>query len=57
MTTKFDHTIWQDVHHAMTPFGEMAYIKVTGSIAFSGVSRDWSTGDLFSFGFRFLQYQ
>lgn len=32
MTTKFDHTIWQDVYHAMTPMGEMAYIKVTGYI-------------------------
>lgn len=30
MTTKFDHTVWQDVYHAMTPVGEMAYIKVTG---------------------------
>ena len=30
MTTKFDHTVWQDVYHAMTQVGEMAYIKVTG---------------------------
>lgn len=30
MTTNFDSTIWQDVYHAMTPVGEMAYIKVTG---------------------------
>jgi motility quorum-sensing regulator/GCU-specific mRNA interferase toxin len=30
MTTKFDHTVWQDVYHAMTPAGEAAYIKVTG---------------------------
>lgn len=30
MTTKFDHTVWQDVYHAMTPVGEMAYVKVTG---------------------------
>ncbi len=30
MTTKFDHTVWQDVYHAMTPVGAMAYIKVTG---------------------------
>lgn len=30
MTTKFDHTIWQDVYHAMAPAGDMAYIKVTG---------------------------
>lgn len=30
MTTKFDSTVWQDVYHAMTPSGVMAYIKVTG---------------------------
>jgi len=30
MTTTFDHTVWQDVYHAMTPVGVMAYIKVTG---------------------------
>ena len=30
MTTNFDSTIWQDVYHAMTPVGVMAYIKVTG---------------------------
>lgn len=29
MTTKFDHTVWQDDYHAMVPVGEMAYIKVT----------------------------
>ena len=30
MTTSRDHTVWQDVYHAMTPVGIMAYIKVTG---------------------------
>lgn len=30
MTTTFDHSIWQDVYHAMTPVGVVAYIKVTG---------------------------
>jgi motility quorum-sensing regulator/GCU-specific mRNA interferase toxin len=30
MTTNFDSTIWQDVYHAMTPVGVLAYIKVTG---------------------------
>lgn len=30
MTTTFDNTVWQDVYHAMTPVGVMAYIKVTG---------------------------
>lgn len=30
MTTNFDSTIWQDVYHAMTPVGIMAYIKITG---------------------------
>ena len=33
MTTKFDHTIWQDVYHAMTPIGERASVKVTGYTA------------------------
>ncbi len=31
MTTHADHTVWQDVYHAMTPVGKEAYIKVTGS--------------------------
>jgi motility quorum-sensing regulator/GCU-specific mRNA interferase toxin len=30
MTTHQDHSVWQDVYHAMTPVGIMAYIKVTG---------------------------
>jgi motility quorum-sensing regulator/GCU-specific mRNA interferase toxin len=30
MTTHADHTVWQDVYHAMTPVGKAAYIKVTG---------------------------
>jgi motility quorum-sensing regulator/GCU-specific mRNA interferase toxin len=30
MTTHADHTVWQDVYHAMTPVGKEAYIKVTG---------------------------
>ena len=30
MTSSRDHTVWQDVYHAMTPVGIMAYIKVTG---------------------------
>ena len=30
MTTTHDHTIWQDVYHAMTPAGIVAYIKITG---------------------------
>ena len=30
MTTNRDHTVWQDVYHAMTPVGIMAFIKVTG---------------------------
>jgi len=30
MTTYRDHTVWQDVYHAMTPTGIMAYIKLTG---------------------------
>ncbi len=29
MTSKFDHAVWQDVYHSMTPVGVMAYIKVT----------------------------
>lgn len=32
MTTRFDPTIWQDVYHAMTPVGVMAYIKITGYV-------------------------
>lgn len=31
MTTHADHTVWQDVYHAMTPAGKEAYIKVTGT--------------------------
>jgi len=30
MTTHADHTVWQDVYHAMTPVGKEAYIKITG---------------------------
>ncbi|MFZ4624379.1 MAG: type II toxin-antitoxin system MqsR family toxin [Rhodoferax sp.] len=30
MTTYREHTVWQDVYHAMTPAGIMAYIKLTG---------------------------
>jgi motility quorum-sensing regulator/GCU-specific mRNA interferase toxin len=30
MTTTRDHMIWQDVYHAMTPIGIVAYIKITG---------------------------
>ncbi|MFZ4539760.1 type II toxin-antitoxin system MqsR family toxin [Propionivibrio sp.] len=30
MTTHQDHTMWQDVYHAMTPSGVVAYVKVTG---------------------------
>lgn len=30
MTTHADHTLWQDVYHAMTPLGKVAYIKITG---------------------------
>lgn len=30
MTTIRDHSVWQDVYHAMTPVGVMAYIKITG---------------------------
>lgn len=29
MTTYHDHTLWQDVYHAETPVGKIAYIKVT----------------------------
>lgn len=29
MTTYADHTIWQDVYHADTPIGKVAYIKIT----------------------------
>ena len=29
MTSYSDHSIWQDVYHAMTPVGKLAYIKVT----------------------------
>jgi motility quorum-sensing regulator/GCU-specific mRNA interferase toxin len=29
MTTEGDHTIWQDVYHAMLKTGSLAYIKVT----------------------------
>lgn len=31
MTTHGDHRIWQDVYHAQTPVGKIAYVKVTGS--------------------------
>jgi motility quorum-sensing regulator/GCU-specific mRNA interferase toxin len=27
MTSFFDHTLWQDVYHAVTPVGRVAYIK------------------------------
>ncbi|MBI5814241.1 MAG: type II toxin-antitoxin system MqsR family toxin [Nitrospinae bacterium] len=30
MTAIRDHKVWQDVYHAMTPVGVMAYIKITG---------------------------
>lgn len=30
MTTHADHRIRQDVYHAATPAGKMAYIKVSG---------------------------
>ncbi|MDO8931132.1 MAG: type II toxin-antitoxin system MqsR family toxin [Rhodocyclaceae bacterium] len=30
MTTHADHRVWQDVYHAATPGGKVAYIKVTG---------------------------
>lgn len=29
MTTFTDHRVWQDVYHAATPAGKIAYIKVT----------------------------
>ncbi|AOJ68043.1 motility quorum-sensing regulator MqsR [Burkholderia sp. ABCPW 14] len=29
MTTYGDHTVWQDVYHAGTPNGKLAYIKIT----------------------------
>ena len=29
MTTYHDHTLWQDVYHATTPVGKIAYIKVS----------------------------
>lgn len=29
MTTLTDHRIWQDVYHAETPSGRVAYIKIT----------------------------
>lgn len=29
MTTFADHTVWQDVYHADTPNGKVAYIKIT----------------------------
>lgn len=29
MTTYYDHTVWQDVYHAITPVGKIAYIKVS----------------------------
>jgi motility quorum-sensing regulator/GCU-specific mRNA interferase toxin len=29
MTSLADHRMWQDVYHAMTPFGKEAYIKIT----------------------------
>jgi len=29
MTTYADHTVWQDVYHAPTPTGKVAYIKLT----------------------------
>ena len=31
MTTHFDHAVWQDVYHAQTPVGRVAYIKITGA--------------------------
>lgn len=30
MTETRDNTIWQDVYHAMTPVGIVAYINITG---------------------------
>lgn len=32
MTTELDHKIWQDVYHAPTPAGKVAYIKITGYV-------------------------
>ncbi|HYB08864.1 MAG TPA: type II toxin-antitoxin system MqsR family toxin [Alphaproteobacteria bacterium] len=29
MTTHVDHRVWQDVYHATTPVGKVAYIKIT----------------------------
>lgn len=29
MTTHANHRVWQDVYHAATPAGKMAYIKIT----------------------------
>ncbi len=29
MTTHADHRVWQDVYHAMTPVGRVAYVKLT----------------------------
>jgi len=29
MTTQANHKVWQDVYHANTPVGKVAYIKVT----------------------------
>lgn len=29
MTTHADHRVWQDVYHAVTPAGCVAYIKLT----------------------------
>jgi motility quorum-sensing regulator/GCU-specific mRNA interferase toxin len=29
MTTHADHRVWQDVYHAATPVGRVAYIKLT----------------------------
>lgn len=29
MTTHQDHTVWQDVYHALCPNGKTAYIKLT----------------------------
>jgi motility quorum-sensing regulator/GCU-specific mRNA interferase toxin len=29
MTSFADHTLWQDVYHAITPIGRVAYIKIS----------------------------
>lgn len=29
MTSHADHRVWQDVYHAPTPIGKLAYIKLT----------------------------